>query len=117
HDWRLSDRQIEWSRARGLKICGGPLIQLDKRSLPDWLYLWEDDEENLASFVAGQIRAVVDRYRGKVHLWQCAARINAAGALALSEEQRLRLAALAIETTRAADARTPIVLTIDQPWA
>ena len=57
------------------------------------------------------------RYRGKVNLWQCAARLNAGCGLALSEEQRLRLAVLAIETIRATDPRAPIVIMIDQPWA
>lgn len=117
HDWALADRQIEWCRTRGLKICGGPILQLDKSSIPDWLYLWEDDEENLRSFVSDHIRAVVTRYRGKVNLWQCAAKLNAGCGMALSEEQRLRLAVLAIETTRATDPRAPIVLMIDQPWA
>jgi hypothetical protein len=34
----------------------------------------------------------------------------------LTEEQRLRLAVLAVEVTREADPRTPVVLSIDQPW-
>ena len=29
-DWTLSDRQIEWCRSKGLKICAGPLLQLDR---------------------------------------------------------------------------------------
>jgi hypothetical protein len=67
--------------------------------------------------VISQLRAVVERYRGKVHLWQCGAHLNVEGSVTLSEEQRLRLAALSIEVVRKVDARAPIVLGIDQPCA
>jgi len=116
-DWTTSDQQIEWCRAQGLKICGGPLLQIDKWSLPDWMYLWgENDEESFRSCVAEHIREVVDRYRGKVQLWQCAAKLNTGNDFDQGEETRLRLAVLAIECIRRADPRTPIVITMDQPW-
>ncbi len=116
-DWSLSDRQVEWCRSNGLKVCAGPLLQLDRCATPDWLYLWEGDDDNLMAFVADYLRAAVSRYRGRVHVWQCAARLNAADVFSLSEEQRLRMAVLAIEVTRQADPRAPIVLLVDQPWA
>jgi hypothetical protein len=116
-DWTTSDQQIEWCRARGFKICTGPLVQVDKWSLPDWMYLWgEDDTDNFRTCVAEQIQAVVSRYRGRVHLWQCAARLNMNNDFSHDEQQRLRLAVLAIESIRRADPRTPIVITVDQPW-
>jgi hypothetical protein len=100
-----------------LKICSGPLLQIDKWSLPDWMYLWgEGDEENFRSCVAEHIQAVVERYRGKVQLWQCAAGLNIDNDFAHSEEERLRAAVLSIQTIRSVDPRAPVVITIDQPW-
>ncbi len=116
-DWSLCDAQIEWCRANNLKTCSGPLLQVDKWSLPDWMYLFgEGDEENFRNCVAEHIDAVVNRYRGKVQLWQCAARLNLNNDFEQSEEDRLRLAVLTVEVIRRADARTPIVLSLDQPW-
>jgi len=66
--------------------------------------------------VAEHIQAVVSRYRGRVQLWICAARLNVENDFDHDEEQRLRLAVLSIEGIRRADPRTPIVLSIDQPW-
>jgi hypothetical protein len=43
--------------------------------------------------------------------------MNTNGVPSLSDEQRLRLTALAIETTRLADPRTPVMVSVDQPWA
>jgi Glycosyl hydrolase family 10 len=116
-DWALPDRQIEWCRANGFKVCGGPLLAIDRWSLPDWMYLWgKDDLESFHACVTEHIQAVVGRYRGKVHLWMCGARLNVDNEFDHSEEQRLRLAVAAIDAIRRADPRVPIVLSIDQPW-
>ena len=116
-DWALPDAQIQWCQAHGLKICGGPLLQIDRWSLPDWMYLWgEDDDEQFRNCVAEHIEAVVGRYRGKVQLWQCAARLNINNDFKQSEEERLRLAVLSVECIRRVDQRTPIILSIDRPW-
>lgn len=116
-DWTLCDQQIEWCRASELKICGGPLLAIDKWSLPDWMYLWgEADMESFRSCVAEHIQAVVSRYQGKVQLWLCAARLNVENDFGHGEDERLRLAVLAIERIRRYDPRSPIVLAIDQPW-
>jgi len=114
--WDLCDRQIEWCRAHALRVCGGPLLQLDPRSLPDWLYLYEDDFDNLCACVTDFIRAAVTRYRGKVDYWQSAGRLTSAEILSLSEEEKLRLAAGTIELVRSCDGEVPILLSLDQPW-
>ncbi len=116
-DWTLCDEQIEWCRAAGFKICGGPLLSVDRWSLPDWMYLWGEEEvDNFRSCVADHIQAVVTRYVGKVHLWLCAARLNVENDFGHGEDERLRLAVMTIEKIRRIDAHSPIVLSIDQPW-
>jgi hypothetical protein len=52
-----------------------------------------------------------------VQLWHVAARLNQGGAFNSSEEQRLRLLVEAVDRVRALDARTPQVVSFDQPWA
>jgi hypothetical protein len=116
-DFSLGEKQIDWCRANGLKICSGPLLQIDKWSLPDWMYMWgEGDEESFRSCVAEHIEAVVGHFRGKVQLWQCAAGLNLNNEFEHGEEERLRLAVLTIESIRRVDPRSPVVLSIDQPW-
>jgi hypothetical protein len=116
-DWTLYDRQIDWCRAGGMKICSGPLLAIDKWSLPDWMYLWgEEEADSFRSCVAEHIEAVGGRYRGKVQLWQCAAGLNIKNDFAQAEEERLRLAVLCLESIRRVDPRTPVVIALDQPW-
>ena len=109
-------------RSNGLirPVCAsaaGPLLELDDRGVPDWTYLWEGDVNSLLAFMLDHVRAVVERYRGRVHLWQVAARMTHGHALGLNEEARLQVAAKAISTVRQLDPTTPIVVTFDQPWA
>lgn len=115
--WEVSDKQVQWCKAHGLKVCAGPLLQFDTRSLPDWLYLCEGDFDNLLSFASEFVQAAVTRYRGRVDFWQCAGRISTGEVLSLSEEEKLRLTAQAVELTHSLDPETPILASFDQPWA
>lgn len=116
-DWTDSDARMEWCRARGLKVIGGPLLRLDGNGLPDWLALWQGQSDRLTELAVAYVRQAVHRYKGRVAAWHCAGRINLAGAFRLREEERLRLAVQIIEVVRRIDPQTPAVLCFDQPWA
>ncbi len=90
-NWSLSDSQIAWCQAHQLRIFAGPLLEFHKRSLPDWLYLWEGNFDHLLEMAMAHVQATVTRYKGRVHLWHCAARVNTVDTLSLSEEESLRL--------------------------
>jgi hypothetical protein len=115
-EWKCYDDQIEWCQAQGLRIVGGPLLQLGRRSVPDWLRLWEGDFDQLQSFVAEHIGGTVQRYQGQVQIWNCAAGMNVQTHLNLSEEQKLRLVVTAIDEIRRTDSNTPMIISFDQPW-
>jgi hypothetical protein len=115
--WDVCDEQLAWGEANALEVCGGPLMSFDDLSLPDWLGLWEGDLANLMGCVREFLQRVVVRYRGRVDVWHCAARINTGEVLSLSLEDRLRLAVEATQTVRQLDPATPAILSFDQPWA
>jgi hypothetical protein len=113
--WAPIDRLVHWCQQHNLRLCMGPLLQMNKHSLPDWLFL-DDDFEDVQASVLHFIAAVVQRYKGKVQLWHVAARMNQDGAFDFGEDQRLRLVVEAVDRVRAIDARTPLVVSFDQPW-
>jgi hypothetical protein len=115
-DWSVPDQHVAWCRQNNVNVISGPLIRLDARGLPDWLLLWEGNFDALLAMMSDQISRVVHRYRGKVSMWQCAARVNGGNVLSLHEEQMLQLAVRAIEVTRQIDGETPIMVRFDQPW-
>jgi hypothetical protein len=115
-DWKPTDEQLGWCQTAGLKVAVGPLLRLDDRGIPDWMYLWEGDDDNLARLLLDHVRAVVSRYAGRVHLWHVASRVNNGQLLSLGEESRLNLVAQALQVVRKIDPRTPTVVSFDQPW-
>jgi hypothetical protein len=116
-DWKPTDDQLAWCQTAGLKVAAGPLLRMDDRGVPDWMYLWEGDDENLAQLLLDHVRAVVSRYVGRVHLWHVASRVNNGRLMSLDEESRLNLVARAVQVVRKIDPRTPTVVSFDQPWA
>jgi hypothetical protein len=116
YSWDLVDRQVQWCRDNHLAVCAGPLVQLDAHSMPDWLHLCEGDFESLFSFAAEFVEAVVRRYRGKIDVWIAAGRVNTAEILALTEEEKIKLAAGAVESTRSCDPDAQVLISFDQPW-
>jgi hypothetical protein len=115
-DWRISDAQIQWAVAQGFRVAAGPIFEPSLSSLPQWLYLWENDLDRLLSFVTRQVEQVVSRYAGHVHLWHAAARVNVAEPLPIGDDAKLRMMITAVETVRRIDQRTPMVVSFDQPW-
>lgn len=113
--WDDCDERIRWCQSQGWRIIGGPLLCVGKQNLPDWIYLWEEDFEQLQAHATQFLRATVERFRGRVHIWHCAERMNVDGALRLTEEQRLRLVVAAIDELRRIDPQTPILVSFDQP--
>jgi hypothetical protein len=116
-DWRTPDEQIGWCQKQGIRVCVGPLLQLDTRGAPDRRILHDGDFEDMLPLILDHVRAVVTRYRSRVQVWQVAARMNVATALALTEHERLDMLVRTIETVRELDPQTALFVSIDQPWA
>ena len=45
--WEAYDQQIDWCQSHDAKIAAGPLLKFSQGALPDWLYLWSGDFDNL----------------------------------------------------------------------
>ncbi|MCY2983154.1 MAG: hypothetical protein NTY15_05890 [Planctomycetota bacterium] len=110
------DSQLQWARRNSLRIFGGPLLNLQSHAVPKWLYLLSDFP-SMYEAACKHATMMVERYRGQVHLWSAAAGLNAPNTLGITDEQVLHLAVGVIQAVRRSDPKTPVVLTIDAPWA
>ncbi len=111
------DAQVSWAEQSDHKICVGPLVDFRRGRLPQWMVLLEQGFESILQTACEHARVTVERYLGKAHLWNCAAGLNVPGDMAWTDEEILRMAVSLIETVRRADQRSPVLLTIDQPWS
>ncbi len=110
------DRQLDWASKQGLRVCGGPLLEFQTKLLPHWLYIFDGDFVGLVEAVSRFTTAVVKRYRGRIHVWNCVAGLNSPGPLKLNDEQVMRLTVAVLQAVRREDPRTPVLVTVDQPW-
>lgn len=112
----IIDEQIEWARNHGLRVFGGPFLNLQSHAIPKWFYLF-NDFDSLYRTAVEHATKLVDRYRGRIHLWNTASGLNAPNPLGLNDEQVLQLAVGVIQAVRRSDPKTPVILSIDAPWA
>ncbi|QDV27060.1 hypothetical protein [Aureliella helgolandensis] len=116
-DFSHFDQQVEWAANVGKRVCVGPLVNFRKGQLPQWMVLLDAEFEKVLEVSCEHAARCVERYRGKTHVWNCAAGLNVPGDMNWSDEEVLRMAVALIETVRRADERSPVLLTIDQPWS
>lgn len=116
-DFAVFDQQVDWAANSDQKVCVGPLIDFRDGRLPEWMLLLNESFDSVLQTACRHAQQTVERYRGRVHLWNCAAGINVPNKHRWSDEQILRLAVSIIETVRRIDDRAPTLLTIDQPWS
>lgn len=114
--WDIADKQIEWCRRQGLRVCAGPLLVLDPWQLPEWISDFDGDFDGTVACVSNYIQAVAGRYQESVDTWICAARMNTSAGLSLSEHERIRLTARAVEVTQAVAPNAERIVSFDQPW-
>jgi hypothetical protein len=111
------DLQLHFCRKRHLAATAGPLIDLRPGALPDWLWLWQGDFDQILQEAVGLVRQAVGRYRGKVAVWHVVARPASSEVLGLGEEEQIRLTARLVQVARAADPDATLVVDFDRPWA
>ncbi len=115
--WELLDSQLAWCRRKGLEVEAGPLIEFRPSALPDWIWLWEGDQESIGGFMTDFVRQVILRYKGRVPLWQVVHRPASQEILGLSEEEQIRITARAVQIARQTDPGAQLSIGIDRPWA
>ncbi|MEM0927572.1 MAG: endo-1,4-beta-xylanase, partial [Planctomycetota bacterium] len=116
YDFGDADRSLQWCGDNGLRVLAGPLLDFRKGMMPDWLYLLEDNFDSLLQSVTEFAKRVVERYRGSVHLWNCAAGLNTPGPLPLDDERVMKLAVAILQTVRRSDPKTPAIVSFDHPF-
>jgi hypothetical protein len=114
--WTALDDVLRRVDTSQFRVGCGPLVTFNRNELPDWLYLWCDDVEAIQSYYTTYIQQIIKRYAGEFRFWHCAAGTNVDEALGLTEEQRLRLTVSALESARHIDSRTPLLVSLKQPW-
>lgn len=113
----LTDRWIEWSvRQAKRPVVAGPVVDFSPASVPDWLFIWENDHETLRELVYEHVRQIVTRYRRTVSRWTITSGLHTCEGIALGLEQMLDLTRVGVMAVRKLHPAARVQVEITQPW-
>jgi endo-1,4-beta-xylanase len=65
-DYDYTDQVLQWTREQGIASKGHPLVWDHPAGSPRWL---PDSQQEIAPLVAGHIKEIVSRFRGRIDIW------------------------------------------------
>jgi hypothetical protein len=110
------DAAIKLCSAAGLSLRGGPLLNFGVRSVPDWMYIWENDFEAIYEAAREHVERTVQRFGKQIPSWVVATGLHADNVFGFSFEQIMELTRMAAAVTKQVAPRTQVLIDICQPW-
>ncbi len=110
------DKWVTACKNAKLPVHAGPLLSFGVQSLPDWMYLWENDYESVLNYARDYVRQAVSRYAKSVKTWVVASGLHATDALSLSFEHVIEMTRLAAVTAKQSSGRGQVLIELTQPW-
>jgi hypothetical protein len=112
-----TDKWIEWAiRSAKLPVVAGPVIDFRPASVPDWLYIWENDYETLRELVYEHLKSIVTRYRRTVSRWTVCSGLHCGEHFKLDFQQMIDLTRICVLVVRKLHPRAKVQVEIVEPW-
>lgn len=112
-----TDHWIEWAiRSAKLPVVAGPVIDFRAQSVPEWLYIWENDYDTLRELVYEHLKAIVTRYRRTVSRWTVCSGLHCGEHFKLDFQQMIDLTRICVLVVRKLHPRAKVQVEIVEPW-
>lgn len=99
-----------------LALRGGPLLSFGVSSVPDWMYIWENDFESIYEAAREHVERTVRRYAKSISSWVVASGLQADNVFGFSFEQAMELTRMAATVTKQIAPRAQVLIDLTQPW-
>lgn len=117
YDWDPLDRWMEWATKNGKPIVAGPLLDFSKRSLPKWMYVWQNDYDTCRDMAYDHIDKIVSRYQSHVSVWNIGRGLNVNDNFVFTPEQMLDLTRMAVLRVRQHNKKARAMMELSQPFS
>lgn len=114
--WGPLDAWMEWATHNRLPVVAGPVLNFHPSSLPDWIYIWEDQYEQLRDVLYEHIERVVSRYRGAVATWTVVSGLHVNSHLSFTFDQLLDLTRMATMLVKKLAPSSQVLVELRQPF-
>lgn len=115
-NWDEIDALVAWATDRNFRIHAGPLVDFSSHGLPDYVLKGDNDPVTLKSLISDYVETVVNRYRGKIQRWTITTGANGTNVMKLTEEDLIRLSAMAADAAWQIDSNLALNLGVALPW-
>ena len=112
----ILDEWVNWLSRNYIAIKVGPLVNFSPNAVPDWLYIWENDFDQIREMAYDYITDVVKRYANKVHAWNVISGMNVENCFKFSFEQIVEITRSSVLAARHASPRSMILVEVSEPW-
>lgn len=114
--WDVLDEWVDWLTQHRMPIKASPLVSLDERHIPDWLYIYEHDFEAVRDFMYEHIRRLVSRYKDRIQAWDAVSGIHALNTFNLNFEQIMDVTRMSAAITKQIAPQTTVIVDLVAPW-
>ena len=114
--WNLFDQRIAAQREHGFHIVGGPILQFDLRSIPNWVLMQIGNGNQFERFALKYIDTFLEHFTDKVDLWVLTSKLNSHQLEVCSVDRLMELTKQAAYVFGNHELTQPCVVGLDQPW-
>jgi hypothetical protein len=115
-NWREADEWMDFLRRARVPVVAGPLVQFNEQSIPDWLYMWEHDYENVRDLLYEHIDRVVNRFGAQVVLWNVLSGLHVNSQFSFTFDQLMDLTRMTVGQVKKVNAQARTMIELTQPW-
>lgn len=115
-NYDLLDECVNWLSRNRIALKVGPLLSFSVGSLPDWLYIWENDFEQVREMAYDHISRIVERYGSKVQAWDVISGMNVDNCFKFSFEQIIEMTRTAALAAKRSAHRSLVLVELTEPW-
>lgn len=115
-NFELLDECIDWLHHNRIAVKVGPLLSFSPAMIPDWLFIWENDFEQVREMAYEYVTRTVQRYGRKVQAWDAISGLNADNCFKFSFEQIVEMTRSATLAAKHASPRSVVLVELTEPW-
>jgi GH35 family endo-1,4-beta-xylanase len=115
-NFQVLDDCVRWLNRHRIAVKVGPLLNFSPTCVPDWLFIWEHDFEQVREMAYEFVTAVVERYGNKVQAWDVISGMNVQNCFKFGFDQLLEMTRSAALAAKHASPRSLVLIELTEPW-
>jgi hypothetical protein len=114
--WEPLDQWARWIQRHKIPVVAGPLVSFEPGVVPDWLFIWEHDYENVRDLVYEYVEEAVKRYRHIVSTWNVVSGLHVNDHFTFGFEQIMDLTRMASLLVKDLHPGAKVLVELCQPF-